>query len=170
MDQRSLDSSMTAGANEMKLVVKHFSELSADELFELYKLRVSVFVVEQKCPYQEVDDADERAYHVWLEEDGAIRAYLRVLEPGAAFPVPSLLVFTSFRSKCTLITKPFGMLPRFLSNCKRNFQIFSHLCFVTVFPQFPPCFSRSVRQFLFTSVPSGHIMALGALRHRRSIK
>ena len=42
----------------MELFVKHFSELSAQELFEIYKLRVSVFVVEQKCYYQEVDDAD----------------------------------------------------------------------------------------------------------------
>ena len=40
----------------MELFVKHFSELSAQELFEIYKLRVSVFVVEQKCYYQEVDD------------------------------------------------------------------------------------------------------------------
>ena len=70
----------------MELKVKFFSALSAKELHDIYRLRVSVFVVEQRCPYQEVDDADERAYHVWLEEDGAIRAYLRVLEPGAAFP------------------------------------------------------------------------------------
>ena len=70
----------------MELKVKFFSALSAKELHDIYRLRVSVFVVEQCCPYQEVDDADERAYHVWLEEDGAIRAYLRVLEPGAAFP------------------------------------------------------------------------------------
>lgn len=41
----------------MELIVKHFSELSTKELWELYKLRVSVFVVEQKCPYQEVDDS-----------------------------------------------------------------------------------------------------------------
>ena len=39
----------------MELTVKHFSELNAKELFEIYKLRVSVFVVEQECPYQEVD-------------------------------------------------------------------------------------------------------------------
>ena len=51
---------------QMELFVKHFSELSAQELFEIYKLRVSVFVVEQKCYYQEVDDADKVAYHVWL--------------------------------------------------------------------------------------------------------
>ena len=46
-----------------ELIVKHFSELIAEELFEIYKLRVSVFVVEQKCPYQEIDDADRAAYH-----------------------------------------------------------------------------------------------------------
>lgn len=77
MDQRSLDSGMTAGANEMELVVKHFSELSADELFELYKLRVSVFVVEQKCPYQEVDDADRAAYHIWLKDENGIEKPMR---------------------------------------------------------------------------------------------
>lgn len=48
----------------MELIVKHFSELSAEELFEIYKLRISVFVVEQNCPYQEADDADRAAYHV----------------------------------------------------------------------------------------------------------
>lgn len=56
----------------MKLIVKHFSELSAAELFEIYKLRVSVFVVEQKCPYQEIDDADKNAFHLWLEADGKL--------------------------------------------------------------------------------------------------
>ena len=46
----------------MELKVKFFSALSAKELHDIYRLRVSVFVVEQRCPYQEVDDADERAY------------------------------------------------------------------------------------------------------------
>ena len=50
----------------MELVVKHFSELSAAELADIYELRVAVFVVEQRCPYQEVDRADREAYHVWL--------------------------------------------------------------------------------------------------------
>ncbi len=33
----------------MELIVKHFSQLTRDELFELYKLRVAVFIVEQQC-------------------------------------------------------------------------------------------------------------------------
>lgn len=105
MDQRSLDSSMTAGAKEMKLVVKHFSELSADELFELYKLRVSIFVVEQKCPYQEVDDADRAAYHVWLKDENGIEAYARVLPQGAAFPTASIGRVIAVRRRCGLGSK-----------------------------------------------------------------
>ena len=58
----------------MELFVKHFSELTAQELFEIYRLRVSVFVVEQKCCYQEVNDADENAYHVWLRDKITIEA------------------------------------------------------------------------------------------------
>ncbi|MDO4501994.1 MAG: GNAT family N-acetyltransferase [Coriobacteriia bacterium] len=72
----------------MEVVVKGFDELTARELFELYKLRVSVFVVEQECPYQEVDDLDLVAQHVWLwdQEQGRIMAYARVLPAGSAFP------------------------------------------------------------------------------------
>ena len=66
----------------MELIVKHFSELSAEELFEIYKLRVSVFIVEQSCPYQDIDDADKSAYHVWLRDEDGIEAYARVLPAG----------------------------------------------------------------------------------------
>ena len=69
----------------MKLIVKHFRDLSAGELFEIYKLRVSVFVVEQSCPYQKVDEADRSAYHLWLEDAGRIAAYARVLPAGCTF-------------------------------------------------------------------------------------
>ena len=69
----------------MKLTVKHFSELTTEELFAIYRLRVSVFVVEQNCPYQEVDELDRRACHVWLQDESGIQAYLRVLEPGVRF-------------------------------------------------------------------------------------
>lgn len=66
----------------MKVVVKNFEELSTEELYTVLKLRVSIFVVEQNCPYMELDDLDQGAIHVWLEEDGIIKAYLRVLDKG----------------------------------------------------------------------------------------
>ncbi len=86
----------------MELIVKHFSELSADELLEIYKLRVSVFVVEQKCPYQEVDDADRAAYHLWLKDADGIEAYARVLPQGAAFPTASIGRVIAVKRRCGL--------------------------------------------------------------------
>lgn len=86
----------------MELIVKHFSELSTEELFEIYKLRVSVFVVEQKCPYQEVDDADCVAYHLWLKDDDGIQAYARVLPSGITFPTASIGRVIAVKRHCGL--------------------------------------------------------------------
>ena len=74
----------------MNLIVKHFSELSAEELYEIYRVRTAIFVVEQNCPYQEVDAADKAAYHVWLADEAGIAAYLRVLPKGTTFDEVSL--------------------------------------------------------------------------------
>ena len=70
----------------MNWILKHFSELSNRELYEILRVRVSVFVVEQTCPYQEIDEADFDAYHLFLaDETGHIRAYLRIFEKDAEF-------------------------------------------------------------------------------------
>ncbi len=74
----------------MELIVKHFSQLTRDELFELYKLRVAVFIVEQQCAYPEVDDADKSAYHLWLRSEEGIQAYLRLLPPHTTFDTVSI--------------------------------------------------------------------------------
>lgn len=66
----------------MELKVKTFAQLANTELYAILKLRVDVFVVEQACPYPEVDGRDEGSLHVWLEQDGQILAYLRVLDRG----------------------------------------------------------------------------------------
>lgn len=58
---------------------KTFDELTTRELYSLLALRTEVFVVEQDCPYQEVDGKDITAHHYWIEENGTIVAALRVL-------------------------------------------------------------------------------------------
>ena len=68
----------------MEQITKHFTQLTTAELQKIYQLRVTVFVVEQQCPYQEVDAADLSAYHIWLQEGEEILAYLRLLPPGTA--------------------------------------------------------------------------------------
>ena len=64
----------------MELVIKRFDRLTPREVYEILKVRTAVFVVEQECPYQEVDGTDYDSLHVWLEEDDNIVAYLRVFE------------------------------------------------------------------------------------------
>ena len=61
-----------------------FHELTPYELYGLCRLRVDVFVVEQQCPYPELDgrDAEPATVHVWFEEDGAVLATIRVLDDG----------------------------------------------------------------------------------------
>lgn len=69
----------------MELIVKRFEELSLEELYEIIKVRLEVFVVEQNCVYQDIDDKDKKAYHVYLKDDNEIKAYLRVLDKGVSF-------------------------------------------------------------------------------------
>lgn len=92
----------TQDNQRLELVVKHFSQLTADELADLYRLRVAVFVVEQKCPYQEVDLADKAAYHVWLRDGAGIQAYLRVLPAGTNFDEPSIGRVIAAKRRCGL--------------------------------------------------------------------
>lgn len=57
-------------------------DLSVQKLYELLKLRVEVFVVEQACPYPELDGRDltTETRHFWLEDDGQVVCTLRLLE------------------------------------------------------------------------------------------
>lgn len=86
----------------MELTVKHFSQLSTDELFEIYKLRVAVFIVEQQCAYPEVDDFDRSAYHIYLKDQDGIQAYLRLLPPHATFDTVSIGRVIAVKRRCGL--------------------------------------------------------------------
>ena len=62
----------------MELFIRDFEALSAGELYDLLQARAAVFVVEQTCPYQDLDGMDQQSTHVYYKEDGKIAAYLRV--------------------------------------------------------------------------------------------
>jgi len=89
-------------------MIKRFNELTVEELYEIYKLRVSVFVVEQNCPYQEIDEADKHAWHIWLEDEEGIQAYLRVVEAGINFPEVSIGRVLSRKRRCGLGSRIFA--------------------------------------------------------------
>lgn len=58
---------------------KNFAQLSTLELFEIYKLRTAVFVVEQNCPYQEVDDKDLIVMRLFAKNSANLTAYCRII-------------------------------------------------------------------------------------------
>ena len=68
----------------MKLITKHFTELTTTELYEILKARAEIFVVEQNCIYQDLDDIDYRSLHIFYEENGKVMAYLRAFEKDSA--------------------------------------------------------------------------------------
>ena len=64
--------------------LKPFDQLDIHSLYALLKLRCDVFVVEQDCPYPELDDKDQAALHLLGYQDAELVAYLRLFKPDAA--------------------------------------------------------------------------------------
>ena len=89
----------------METVIKHFNELTIDELYEILKARAEVFIVEQNCAYQDLDDLDKEAYHVYLREGGKIVAYLRVIDKDKRLDEVSLGRVITLKRRCGYGTK-----------------------------------------------------------------
>ena len=66
--------------------IKSFDELNKNELYDLLKLRSEVFVVEQNCVYQDIDDKDIKGTHFFGQDGSDLIAYLRVMEVGVLYP------------------------------------------------------------------------------------
>ncbi|MBU3144310.1 GNAT family N-acetyltransferase [Clostridium sp. CF012] len=69
----------------MNWKIKKFNELTGEEMYDILKIRNEVFVVEQKCIYQDCDGKDKESYHLYATENGEIIVYLRILEKGVAY-------------------------------------------------------------------------------------
>ncbi|MEO0505304.1 MAG: GNAT family N-acetyltransferase [Bacteroidota bacterium] len=67
-----------------------FDALSSKQLYELLRLRSAVFVVEQECIYQDIDNKDQNATHVLGYIDNELVAYTRVFGPGDYFKEASI--------------------------------------------------------------------------------
>jgi ElaA protein len=69
----------------------HFSDLRPDDLYDIVALRTAVFIVEQRCPFQDCDGIDRESHHLWMRgSDAQMAAYLRVVPPGVKYEEPSL--------------------------------------------------------------------------------
>jgi ElaA protein len=69
----------------MHFILQHFDDISLKEWYVISQLRVSVFVVEQHCPYQEFDGKDLYCHHLSGFLQDQLVAYARIVPPGISY-------------------------------------------------------------------------------------
>ncbi|MBS1577520.1 MAG: GNAT family N-acetyltransferase [Bacteroidetes bacterium] len=75
---------------DIKWILKRFDELTVDELYAILRLRSEVFVVEQNCAFQDIDNKDQSSHHFMGWNNNLLCAYTRIVPPGIAFRIPSI--------------------------------------------------------------------------------
>ena len=76
--------------NELNYYFRSYNELTKRELFDIYFLRQEVFIVEQNCVYQDIDQKDHYSYHLMAYDEEILVAYLRIVHPGISYDEPSI--------------------------------------------------------------------------------
>ena len=74
----------------MQWILKKFDELSGAELYAILQLRNEVFVVEQNCVYQDLDNKDQLSHHLMGWQNEKLVAYTRIVQPGISYEEPSI--------------------------------------------------------------------------------
>lgn len=69
----------------MNWTLKKFEELAIDELYALLRLRTEVFVVEQNCVFQDMDNKDQSCYHLMGWKENELVAYTRLVPEGVSY-------------------------------------------------------------------------------------
>lgn len=87
------------GSLLMELLIKPTTQLTSLELINIFIERTKVFVVEQNAAYQEVDEADKDAKHVFFKEEDDIVAYTRIINGEDAVAFGRVLVNESYRGQ-----------------------------------------------------------------------
>ena len=104
--------------------IKPYNDLSKDQFFDILKLRIEIFVVEQCCYYQELDDEDKEAFHVSIFTDG-IRVAVGRIRPNLhnkEVKIGRIAVKMEYRKK-GLAYKMMKDIMNFLSNDYKNFSV-----------------------------------------------
>ena len=79
-----------ATKNTISWTVKHFRELTTDELYQILRLRSEVFVVEQTCVFLDMDNKDQVSHHVMGWSVDRLAGYSRIVPPGISYAESSI--------------------------------------------------------------------------------
>ncbi len=85
----------------MRCVVVPFADLSPHTVYAVARLRQDVFVVEQDCPYPDLDgrDLEPGTQHVLLEDEAGVHGYARVLDDGERWRIGRVVLARSARGQ-----------------------------------------------------------------------
>lgn len=104
-----------------RFVIRKFNKLSVKELFLIYQLRSKVFVVEQNCAYQDVDEKDLLSTHVLLFDKKTLSAYARIISPLFSHQLPAIgrvVVDSNYRGK----KYGYLIMNKCIAYCKKNYN------------------------------------------------
>lgn len=68
-----------------EILIKSFNDLDITELYSILSLRNAVFIVEQNCAYQDIDNKDQKSYHLMCYVNGQLAGYARLLPAGLSY-------------------------------------------------------------------------------------
>lgn len=71
-------------------ILKPFDTLTLEELYAILRLRTEVFVVEQNCVFQDMDNKDQHCHHLMGWNDNLLAAYTRLVPPGVSYEQASI--------------------------------------------------------------------------------
>ena len=113
--------------------IKRFNELSIDELYGILRLRSEVFVVEQDCVYQDLDNKDQKALHLFILNTNEIIGYTRLFKAGDYFDNASIgrvVVSGNHRDKKlghVLIKESIDAISKYFNTSKITLSAQTHL-------------------------------------------
>ena len=104
--------------------IKPYNDLSKDQFFDILKLRIEIFVVEQCCYYQELDNEDKEAFHVSIYNGGIIVAVGRIIPNlhNKEVKIGRIAVKMEYRKK-GLAYKIMKDIMNFISKKYKNFSV-----------------------------------------------
>lgn len=113
--------SETSGLEPLIIQCQPFEQLDAHTLYELLRLRTSVFIVEQNCPYLDPDGKDPLAWHILAHRAGELVGTARILMPGESYADASSIGRVANKASQRGLKVGYQLFERAVQECCRLF-------------------------------------------------
>ena len=107
----------------MNWSIKKFNQLDINNLYSILKLRSEVFVLEQKCPYLDIDEKDKKALHIFsLDNKDDCIAYGRILKPDDYYKNYTAITRIVIRKKDRNKQLGYELVKKLIEICREKYK------------------------------------------------